>query len=83
MLDEEVEQYLQDPALAAALRQVIEADHNIDGLTTDLVEKLEHYQQRYKELTLKIKQLEAELALSENFNTDSAKKSAQLTKSRL
>jgi len=67
---------LQDPALAAALRQVIEADHKIEGLTTDLVEKLEHYQQRYKELTLKIKQLETELALSENFNTDSAKKSA-------
>ena len=42
MLDEEVEKYLHDPALAEALRKVIEADHKIDGLTDELVEKLEH-----------------------------------------
>jgi len=61
MLEEEVEKYLNDPSLANALKKVIEADHQIDGVTEELVEKLHHYQNRYKEICSRENQLELDL----------------------
>lgn len=44
--------------LAETLRKVIEVDFKIDGLNADLVERLEYYQTRYKELCAKVVSLE-------------------------
>ena len=42
--EENVTKYVQDTSLSSALRQVVSANTTIEGLNSQLVERLEHYQ---------------------------------------
>ena len=57
---------LGDNTLALTLRSAISANCKIDGMSERLVEQLEFNQNRYREETKRIKQIEKDLSRTHN-----------------
>lgn len=57
----EVDAYLADPLMAETLRKLLTINHRIEGLNDQLVERLEHYQERFKDIKQRIACLEREI----------------------
>ena len=53
--------YLADPLMAETLRQLLVVNHQIEGLNKEIVDKLESYQERYKELKQRITSLQSQI----------------------
>ena len=64
--DVNITKYAQDTSLTKVLQKVIETDTQIDGLSAQLVERLEVYQQNHAELLVKIPKMEKELSYRKN-----------------
>ena len=78
------EAFIVDPVLATTLSKLIDVNYKIDGLTKELVERLQHYEQRYKDLKQRIEDLEKDLQLlQKREQTDSVKNSIKLKQSRI
>ena len=59
----EVDAYLADPLMAETLRKLLAVDHHIEGLNDQIVGRLEYYQERFKEMKLRIASLEREISV--------------------